>query len=360
MLAVNRTIDYVALTAPVDATEVKQFKARVRGTPEYSSTISSAQVVAALLAVVVGIFVFATVGTTLVSAFASMIESGLHGSSFLLILGPIVFVVTLVIVGVVWLRGTFGSNKWERWLRLERFASANGLEFSPSSANPSYPGAIFSTGKARKAVNHLRSASDRYFDFGNYHYTTGSGKSQTTHKWGFLALSLDRSLPHMVLDSKANNGLFGGTNLPTAFRKDQVLSLEGNFDEYFTLYCPNEYERDALYVFTPDLMALLIDNAAPFDVEIVDRWLFVYSASEFSPLDPAVYQRLFRIIDTIGAKALSQTDRYVDERIGDFAANIVAPAGRRLSRGASVAGIMAVIIAAVVWAWPFISGELFH
>ena len=48
----------------------------------------------------------------------------------------------------------------------------------------------------------------------------------------------------MVLDARSNNGLFGGTNLPSQFSKDQILTLEGNFSEYFTLYCRREYERD--------------------------------------------------------------------------------------------------------------------
>ena len=103
----------------------------------------------------------------------------------------------------------------------------------------------------------------------------------------------------------------GTTNLPAVFSHDQVLSLE----------------RDALCVFTPDLMALLIDGASPFDVEIVDRWMLVYSARPFPLADLAAHQRLLRIVSTTGAKTLAQTNRHVDERVGAFAANLVAPQG---------------------------------
>jgi hypothetical protein len=171
-----------------------------------------------------------------------------------------------------------------------------------------------------------------------------------------MALHLDRKLPNMVLDSKANNGLFGGTNLPAYFDKKQVLSLEGNFNEYFTLYCPQQYERDALYVFTPDLMALLIDNAAPFDVEIVDDWMFVYSQTAFPSTAPGLYQRLFQIVDTVGAKTLTQTDRYVDERVGDFSANFVAPQGQRLKRGISVGAIIFIVLFLAMWGLPQLIG----
>lgn len=136
-----------------------------------------------------------------------------------------------------------------------------------------------------------------------------------------------------MLDYRANNVLSGATNLPSGLSRDQVLSPEGDFDRYFTLYCPTQYKRDALYVFTPDLMALAIDEAAPFDMEIVDQWLFVYSARPFPLADPHTYQRLLRIVSTVGAKALSQTDRYRDERIGDFSVKLVAPQWQRLKKG---------------------------
>ena len=135
-----------------------------------------------------------------------------------------------------------------------------------------------------------------------------------------------------------------------------MLHLEGDFDNYFTLYCPKEYERDALYVFTPDLMALLIDNASPFDVEIVDKWMFVYSSATLDLRQPAVHQRLLGIVDTVGAKALSQTERYADERVGDVTANIVAPQGRRLTRRISIGAVVAVAAFAVFWLWQLFGG----
>ena len=123
----------------------------------------------------------------------------------------------------------------------------------------------------------------------------------------------------MVLDARSNNGLFGGTNLPSQFSKDQILSLEGDFSEYFTLYCPREYERDALYVFTPDLMALLIDQTSTFDVEIVDDWMFPAGAAALA-----------------GAAAT---------------ANLIAPQGQRLRKGINWIVIVIGVGVAVVWLW---------
>ena len=214
---------------------------------------------------------------------------------------------------------------------------------------------IFGIGDSRFAYDHLTSTSGRFFDLGSYEYSTGSGKNRSTSHWGFLALRLDRKLPNMVLDSKANN-TFLGSDLPAHFSRDQILSLEGDFDKHFTLYCPKEYETDALYVFTPDVMALFIDDAGSFDVEIVDDWMFVYSPKRFPALDPATYQRLFTIIQTLGAKAVSQTENYHDDRVASPAANIVAPQGQRLRHGTSIGALVVAGAFAVFWLFSVFHG----
>ena len=109
------------------------------------------------------------------------------------------------------------------------------------------------------------------------------------------------------------------------FDRDQKLSLEGDFDRYFSLYCPQGYERDALYLFTPDIMARFIDNAAALDVEIVDDWLFLYGKREFSGLDPATWAWLFSVVAALLDK-FAQWARWRDEQLTtDAAARATAP-----------------------------------
>ena len=346
-LAVDRTIDYQPLFAEPSPDEVAIYRS---ATIAAQPGASSAQVLTVVGWVFGGLAALTVVLTMLLPS-AGIVAGVLSGDfQFVELIGLVPPIAIGLVIAVVIGRGLFARrHDWARRLRMARFAEANGLHFAPISPAPSYPGAIFGLGSSRQVSDHFRTTDDRYLDFGNYRYTTGSGKSRTTHHWGFLALQLDRSLPHMLLDSRANNGLWGSTNLPAVFARDQVLSLEGDFNEHFTLYCPAEYERDALYVLTPDLMALLIDEAAPFDVEIIDRWMFVYSARPFPLGDPATYQRLLSIVTTVGAKTLTQTDRYVDERVGEFTANIVAPQGRRLRRGISWVGVVIVVAFLALW-----------
>lgn len=351
----NRTIDYSPLFVEPSRDEVAAFR---RESLAADPTAAATQVVRIAGWVVGGLLLLIVSASVLVPITIGVARGGgsLDLPSLVSLAPPVA--ILIVVIALVIRAVTARRGDWSQRLRMARFASANALHYAPTSPPPAYPGAIFGLGSSRQVSDHFRTTDERYLDFGNYRYVTGSGRSRTTHDWGFLALHLDRALPHMVLDSRANNGLLGSTNLPAVFSRDQVLSLEGDFDTHFTLYCPKEYERDALYVFTPDLMALLIDEAAPYDVEIVDRWMLVYSARPFPLADPATYQRLLRIVSTVGAKTLTQTDRYVDERIGDFAVNLVAPAGKRLRRGFPWLGIVVVVVFLAVWFNGVFGGSL--
>jgi hypothetical protein len=158
----------------------------------------------------------------------------------------------------------------------------------------------------------LRGSEPRFVEFGNYQYTTSNGKQTQTHRWGYVAVKLDVPLPNIVLDALGNNTL--GNTLALAFSRDQRLSLEGDFDRYFSLYCPAGYEADALYLFTPDVMARFIDHAAQLDVEIVDDWLFLYTRREVSTLDPATWAWLFGAVGALLTK-LDQWARWRDDRL---------------------------------------------
>jgi hypothetical protein len=217
---------------------------------------------------------------------------------------------------------------------LTRFAADNGLLYRPRSPAPAYPGRIFLDMYTRLpyVYDHLSSTSGRYLDFGNYHSYSKTGDGPGGHldpdpamnSWGFVALQMDQQLPNILLISKHRVG--GSTTLPMPPDPNQILSLEGNFGDYFTLYCPQEFEQDALYILTPDLMALLIDDASPFDVEIVDRWMFLYVPRPFNSMDPAVYQRIFRILETLDTKIVGQTSHYSSPELAPMPALVPPPA----------------------------------
>ncbi len=342
------SLDYTPLTSSVTRKDVAAFRRAASGS--ISPGVSTGSKLILTVLIIAGVFTL----STLLSV-SSRLFSG--GSTTFVLLATM-----LVAAGVFTVyRLAFGQAHWARLLRLSRFAQANGLSLTANGLVPGYPGVIFGIGSERRVPERLTRITDPVVDFGNLNYTTGSGKNRTVHRWGYLAIKLDRMLPNMVLDAKSNN--FFGSNLPKKFSRNQVLTLEGDFDKYFTLYCPQEYERDALYVFTPDLMARLIDEAALFDVEIVDDWMLLYSARPFDLLHAATLARLFRIVDTVGNKTVHRTQRYADDRtlapvvmpdgalpLGSrMASNTVARQGRRLQSSFPIAGVVIIVVGVAVW-----------
>lgn len=227
--------------------------------------------------------------------------------------------------------------------KLYRFAVANKAHLVVELDNPNYAGTIFETGDSRVIKEALLFSDGK--EIGNYSYTTGSGKNRSTHTWGYMRVKLTRRLPHMLLDAK-NNNFLGNifSNLPTTFTKDQTMRLEGNFNDYFTLYAPKGYERDALYVFTPDVMSTLIDFGSHYDMEVIDDNLLFYTGSHYHLTSEESLREALGILDKISAEILDQSDYYADARTGNRAANIVAEPGRRLKSRFNFAVVVIIVL----------------
>ncbi|WZH38175.1 MAG: hypothetical protein PIR02_05780 [Microbacterium enclense] len=351
--------DPTPLTAPVDRAEVRAFTAELRR----RGALRTRWVSGAVLAIIGGGLVLFTVPAVIVTA--STITSGRNTVSPVSVFVVLFFVTVLALIVVAVVRAFRGRA--EKRFRLDRFARANGLEWRGDVDNPLHPGMIFTQGHTREASDVVSGYRPRFIEVANYSYRTGGGKHETTHKWAYVAIRLDTPLPHIVLDAVGNNGLFGGSNLPITFTRGQRLGLEGDFDTHFALYCPEGYERDALYLFTPDVMARFVDNAAALDVEIVDDWLFLYARRDLSTLDPRTWEWLFTTVAAIEEK-VDQWARWRDERLSSSAAAVgataplltpppvgVAPPGRRLKRGVSWVTVAIGVFVVGYWVLSIVS-----
>lgn len=242
-----------------------------------------------------------------------------------------------MIVGTIYWNVTQYSYVPSLVSQLPAFAATNGLAFTASGGGLKYPGSVFRMGGARP-VNRITARSGRFFEIGDVQLGSsntvapeGSG-SHANLMWGYIAIDLGRNLPHIVLEPRLDTDEY--TPLaPMLPDHDQALSLEGDFDKYFTLYCPQGYERDALYIFAPDLMGLFVDWTGGLSAEILDQWLFIYAFRPFSASSPADFERAFRVVELIGNKAERQTRQYVDER--SLVPRSVARRGQRLRRDPS-------------------------
>lgn len=314
-------LDYSSLSQPVTQADMAAYKAaknqdKSSFADKWAHGFYGAMIIIGLFAIMSIVFsIFIT------------ISSG-RGGNFMLTGFWIVAAVAIAVAATAYMR-----HQERRKAMLYRFAVQNKLQFIEGETNPGYAGMIFDEGHSRVVKEGLVLPAGA--ELGNYEYVTGSGKNRSTHTYGYVKIPLKRNLPHMVLDGKANN-LFGiVTGLSDSFDRSQKLSLEGDFDKYFTLYAPKEYERDALYVFTPDVMQTLIDEGRHYDMEIVDNELFIYSNVRFDFLSESQLTSLMKIIDTIGSEILAQARRYRDERavVQSSEENVVAEKGRRLNKG---------------------------
>lgn len=361
-MTIPAQLDTAPLTEPVDKAAVRAFSAELRRRGALRGRTLSI-----VILTVVGLAFALVVVPVLFSLVVSIVTAS--SGDAIVILPFLVIAALVAVVAVAIVRGLGGAAV--RRYRLDRFARANGMTWHPGYSNPPLPGMIFGIGNDRGTHDLMRREAPRFLEVANYSYETGSGKNKQTHRWGYAAVRLDTPLPHIVLDAVGNNGLFGGTNLPVSFGRGQRLSLEGDFDQHFALYCPEGYERDALYLFTPDVMARFIDNAAQLDVEIIDDWLFLYSRRDLATLDPATWRWIMSTVGALDDK-LAQWARWRDERLpmaptaGAVASGLpgaqtspaqlltpppagVAVAGRRLRRRFSWVG--GVIFVGVIGWW---------
>jgi len=218
----------------------------------------------------------------------------------------VVLVVVLVVGIIVTSRVTGGIKRWRT------AAQRRGFSYRARLQSPGLPGLAFRAGEQVLAT-HVVDALDSATPFiagslvGKY---AGDGSSPRMVASSFVAIPLARPVPNIVLLG-TRFGMMRRAGISLGSR--QKLSLEGDFDRFFTMYCPAGYERDALRIFTPDLMQLLIETTAGCDVELVDEWMFVYS-------NPARYRDdrplagIVAVTERMQGKITKQTAFYNDER----------------------------------------------
>ena len=326
-----RPLDTSALTQPIDEPALTAFIADSKATGKPWQRITTGlprpgvgdvvgQLIPVVIPLVALIFFIYVGGTSLLSAVWRFTFEAPFPLN-LVIVGVVALIGFGVVIGALQVIKVIRSliiprSWWEAAYRIIRFAEANGLRYGHDEV-VSYPGIIFGTGVDRTAMRRLTSTAGRPLEIGNFRYTVTAENRENSqvYSWGYVAITLDRRLPHLLLDAKANDhSVFGikTSNLPADLARDQRLSLGGEFDDKFTLYAPSDYGRDAFYIFAPDLMALFIDRLGTFDVEIVDDTMFVYG-NQFDLLDPQTYSWLAELVDTAVARTVRRTERYRDD-----------------------------------------------
>lgn len=252
-----------------------------------------------------------------------------------------------------------------REITIRRFAESRGLAMSRFGFTPPRVGVMFAESTTAVQMSRRRRATqirqqDPYEDPSLFrssfviwrggaaydpdlqvaiaHYNGQKGDQQGPRQtFRYLALRLPRDLPHIVVDSRRNGKLrqFSPVAAP--------LSFEGDFDKFFTVYVPAGYERDALELFTPDVMACLIDAGTGWDIEIVEDRMIVTSGKVSKRHDQSEITALLRFAELFGAELEHQAQTYSDPRAA-YPRTQVAAGGQRLARRSGVVWVFLVLL----------------
>lgn len=214
--------------------------------------------------------------------------------------------------------------------RLVNFAKANGLNFQIDVRNLDLQGMVFKR-SMENTVTELLIFPDGT-QIGNVKLIPRSTNSRyrftVEQNWCFAQIQLPRPLPHMILDAKSNN-LIGDRSVFAQEFPEQEIMLEGEFNKFFTLYVPKDYELDALYIFTPDVMLTLMETGRAYDMEIVNDTILIFREGIIRLDSKESLSSVVNMVDKIKNEVDHQAQRYSDDRSGKDS-DTIASKGRRL------------------------------
>lgn len=342
-----RVVDYTPLHTPVGRWDAQYLVDQVKSQPAYShwhlTRTSMGWAIAALVVLLAG-------EIALLSVFVTSAPGGrwTPGEIVLFAAGLALVLVTYASLTVTVVQGVLAGGRVTALAKLIRFANRNGLTYEPIAPNREYPGDRFAGLYLRDRI----ADPDGGFDYGQRLEPGRHGAYSGTAVGWYLALPLEKPLPHAVLTSARRATHDGGSPVP----------LEGPHGGRFALRCAPGGQEAALAVFTPEVLALLVDGRTTCDAEIIDRWLLIYpgrSTTITAYGREAFHRRMLRLATIAGETPPVRRGPRRDEVGADGdAGGWVDPPRRRLGAvGLLVALLLPVVIVAIPF-WPAIAAAV--
>ena len=212
--------------------------------------------------------------------------------------------------GLVFLAPKLKAVSNTKDVRFIKFAHMNGLAFGFNEKPSGFGGSGFKVGDDRQITQTLTLKDGSVI--GNVTSKYSSNNKTMIFDWGFARITLEREVPQMLLDGRGENTLMGGVldYIYNYIPSSDALELEGDFNKYFKLYAPRKHHADALYIFTPDVMASLIDSGASYDLELNGRELYIYRNMPFDFTNQSDMVHMTGIIDRIVPEIRNQVKRF--------------------------------------------------
>lgn len=209
-------------------------------------------------------------------------------------------------------------------LRLLGFAISNKFKYLHGNFSIPIGPIMFNNGHSKSITDKIILTNN--LEISNYTYHVGSGKYERTYVISFAKARLPRAVPHLYLNGITNN--FGAT---VSEYEVQELGLEGDFDRHFALYTPPGYHVDALQLFTPDTMAVLIELGKDYDYEFINNEMYIYAPQGSMNLEERLKGLLIALV-RVSVQFSKQASTYSDVRAGNVASGKVDIRGKSFSR----------------------------
>ena len=244
-------------------------------------------------------------------------------------IGVVIFTVTMEAIGA-------GRKNRESEVKIPQFAGMNQFEYVAQADSVMYDNHFMSLGVGSEVQHVVKGPG---FEIGEYIIEDVSSKF---HHYGFIEITLENTVPHIILDSMLNemsesSSVDFNDRIKIDIKKDQMVQLEGDFIDYFTAYVVEGYGRDALYILTPDLMSTLVDTAADYDIEFINNKLYFVSREVFRTKEQ--FQKAFTVIEKVSNKVNKRSRRYLDEH-----ASIVDTPDKYLKRSSNLRYILCILV----------------
>ena len=184
---------------------------------------------------------------------------------------------------------------------------------------------------ARTTLDYVAAPEPTPFDSAQRVFSVGDGEGASLHTTRMVRIPLSAEAPRITLRSRRGGGAL--SVLPRVPRGRNELTLEGSFSDVFEVSVPDGYEVDALYLLTPDLMAILLDHASGCDLEIIDGILHLY-LSPVDLTDPVQLSSFLAVVGVLHERFARRTTLYRDEAAPPLDAEAHRRAGDTLSAAA--------------------------
>ncbi|OHA09979.1 MAG: hypothetical protein A3A44_01540 [Candidatus Sungbacteria bacterium RIFCSPLOWO2_01_FULL_60_25] len=185
----------------------------------------------------------------------------------------------LLTCAAVWSFGVIAlANARVRKEFMRQFAAANQFVYQGSGNVAELSGALFQRGHSRSVNDMVVGQRDgRPLRFFFYRYKVGSGRSEQTYSYTVCEIALPGAGPDVVVESRrdfdfSNYAREGGREVPT----------ESPFREHFRLTAPKDFEIEVLEIFTPEVMAWLMDRAEKYNFEFIRGRLYIFQKGHMS------------------------------------------------------------------------------